>query len=137
MFHDERILVENLPYFDNNGDELHGSTADEIAYIMSESGCGFCFDFSHAICAALSLNINIETQLKHFFALKPTVYHMCDGDLNIAKDVHDHFGDGNFPLKHYLNAYTDENAHITMETGHGFERRNDLKIKDYQYLKSL
>lgn len=137
MFHDERILVENLPHFDNNGDELHGSTADEIAYIMNESGCGFCFDFSHAICAALSLNINIETQLKRFYALNPTVYHMCDGDLSIAKDVHLHFGNGNFLLKHYLNTYTDKNAYITMETGNGFEPYSDLKVKDYLYLKSL
>ena len=137
LFHDERIVVENLPYYDNNGDDLHGATAEEIAYIMNEGECGFCFDFSHAICAALSLNINIEDQLKSFYALNPTVYHMCDGNLNIAQDEHRHFGSGNYLLKHYLNDYTDKNAYITMETGEGFEQYNDLRIKDYQYLKSV
>lgn len=137
LFHDERVVVENLPYYDNNGDYLHGSTAEEIAYIMNESGCGFCFDFSHAICAALSLNISVEAQLKSFYALNPTVYHMCDGDLNVAQDLHMHFGDGNFLLKHYLNDCTAKNAYITIETGCDFEPFNDLRIKDYQYLKSL
>lgn len=137
VFHDERILVENLPYYDNNGDDMHGSTAEEIAYIMSESGCGFCFDFSHAICAALSLNIDIDTQLKSFYSLNPRAYHMCDGDMRKAKDTHLHFGKGNYQLKHFLNDYTDDNAYITMETGKGFEQYNDLRIKDYQYLKSI
>jgi len=137
MFHDERIVAENLPYYDNNGDHLHGATAEEIAYIMHESGCGFCFDFSHAICAALSLNMDIETQLKSFYALKPMVYHMCDGNINLAKDMHLHFGAGNFPLPHFLQDYTAKDAYITMETGNGLERFNDLRIKDYQYLKSI
>ena len=136
-FNDKRVVVENLPYFDNNGDHMHGSTADEIKYIREESGCGFCFDFSHAICAALSLNKDIETQLKEFFALKPSVYHMCDGDINKAQDVHLHFGKGNYPLKHFLNDFTDENAYITMETGKGNQRHCNTRIADYNYLKSV
>ena len=137
LFADERIMVENLPYYDNNGDELLGNTAEDIAYIMNESGCGFCFDFSHAICSALALKIDVEKFLQSLFALKPNVYHMCDGDLKVMQDVHWHFGNGNYPLKHYLNDYTDENAYITMETGAGFEAENDLRIQDYRYLKAI
>ena len=136
LFNDKRIVVENLPYIDDNGDDLSGSIADEIKYIMDETGCGFCFDFSHAICAAISHNINIDTQLKNFFDLNPTVYHMCDGDLNMAEDKHLHFGEGNYPLKHFLNDFTANDTCITMETG-GFSLHNDLSIKDYEYIKSL
>ena len=125
-----------LSIIDDNGDDLSGSIADEIKYIMDETGCGFCFDFSHAICAAISHNINIDTQLKNFFDLNPTVYHMCDGDLNIAEDKHLHFGEGNYPLKHFLNDFTANDAYITMETG-GFSLHNDLSIKDYEYIKSI
>ena len=135
-FNDERIVVENIPYYGCNGELLHGNTAEEIAYIMHESGCGFCFDFSHAICAALSLNIDIETQLKELYNLKPRVYHMCDGYMNKDEDMHLHFGTGNYPLKHFLQDYTAENAYITMETGAGFEQHNDLRMADYEYLKS-
>lgn len=136
LFNEKRIIVENLPV-SSNGHARRGTTPDEISYIMHESGCGFCFDFSHAICAALSLNTDVEKQLKNFYALKPNVYHMCDGNINQAKDLHLHFGQGNYPLKHYLNDYTDKNAYITMETGNGAIQQNDLWVADYQYLKSL
>jgi len=135
-FDDKRIVVENLPYYDNNGDDLSGSNADEIKYIMDKTGCGFCFDFSHAVCAAISLNIDADTQLKNFFDLKPTVYHLCDGDINKAEDKHLHYGNGNYPLKHFLQDFTADDAYITMETG-DFALHNDLNVKDYEYLKSL
>lgn len=137
LFNDSRIVVENLPYYDNNGDNMHGCTAEEIGYIMQTSGCGFCFDFSHAICAAQDLHINIETQLQNFYALKPTVYHMCDGNTTQAKDLHLHFGCGNYPLSHYLNDLTAPDACITIETGEGIPQHVDKAVQDYLYLKSL
>lgn len=136
-FDDKRIVVENLPCAASNGDILHGTTPDEIKYIMRESGCGFCFDFSHAICAAVGLKLDVEDQLKGFYNLKPDVYHMCDGDFAGDIDSHMHFGDGNYPLKRFLETLTDENAYITMETGKGISQHNDLWVKDYDYLKSL
>jgi len=137
LFNDSRIIVENLPLFATNGKKLHGNTAEEIKYIMAESGCGFCFDFSHAICAAIGLNKNIETQLQSFFSLNPNIYHMCDGYIDKAEDSHMHFGTGNYPLKHLLTDFTDKNAYITMETGKGIIQHPDIWIKDYNYLKSL
>lgn len=136
LLNDKRIVVENLHYA-INGVARHGNTPQEIAYIMKETCCGFCFDFSHAVCAALSLKLDIEKQLKDFYALKPKVYHMCDGNINVAEDSHMHFGTGNFDLQHFLNDYTDTNAYITIETGKGILQHNDLWIKDYHYLKSL
>lgn len=137
LFNDSRVVVENLPYFDTDGEKLHANTAAEIKYIMEESGCGFCFDFSHAICAALSLNISVEEQLKSFFALNPSVYHICDGYINKPEDLHMHLRCGNYPLEHFLNDFTAEDAYITMETGAGLELHANLKIEDYKYLKSV
>ena len=136
LLNDERIVIENLPYFDKSDGYLCGNTAEEIKYIKENTGCGFCFDFAHAICAAISLNIDIEEQLQSFLALNPTVYHLCDGDLNKAEDLHLHYNKGNYPLKHFLNDYTDDNAYITMETG-DLSLHNDLSVKDYKYLKTL
>lgn len=137
LFHDERIVVENLPFVAGKGKGFLGNTAEEIKYIMENSACGFCFDFSHAICAALALGEDVDKQLKDFFALKPKVYHMCDGDMSMAKDLHMHFGQGNYPLKHFLNDLTDLDAYITMETGEGVLQHNDLWVKDYHLLKSM
>ena len=137
LFNDARIIVENLPYLDNGVLPMHGSTADEISYIMQESGCGFCFDFSHAVCAALTRHIDIDKQLKSFFDLKPDVYHICDGYIDKDIDLHLNLNTGNFPLAHFINDYTSSNAYITIETGVGKDCLADLKIKDYQYLKSI
>jgi endonuclease IV len=137
FFKDKRIVIENVPYFGCNGEKLLGNKPEEIAYIMNESGCGFCLDFSHAICAALSLNSDIEENFQKFFALRPSVYHMCDGNLHEAEDAHLHFGEGNYPLRHYLTDYTSDNAYITMETGKGVVQHNNLLIDDYNYLKAL
>jgi sugar phosphate isomerase/epimerase len=137
LFNDSRIIVENLPYLDNGVQPMHGSTADEISYIMQGCGCGFCFDFSHAICAALTRHIDIDKQLKSFFDLKPKVYHICDGYIDKDVDLHLCLNTGTFPLAHIINDYTASNAYITIETGVGNESKADFKIKDYQYLKSI
>ena len=137
LFNDSRIIVENLPYLDNGIQPMHGCTADEISYIMQETNCGFCFDFSHAICAALTLNMDIDKQLKDLFTLKPSVYHICDGYIDKGVDMHLYLNTGTFPLAHILNDFTDSNAYITIETGVGVIHHADLKIKDYKYLKSL
>ena len=136
IFNDARIVVENLPAGADNT-FFCGNTAAEIKHIMQESGCGFCFDFSHAICAALQMNLDIDKQLSDFFELKPNVYHLCDGNINIAEDMHLHFGEGNYPLQQFLHKYTADNAYITMETGATLAKHNDLWIDDYNYIKAL
>ena len=133
LFNDSRILVENL----SKEAPCQGNTAKEIQFIMDETGCGFCMDFSHAICAAVDLKIDIEKQLQSFFNLKPAVYHICDGFLDSSDDIHEHFGKGTYPLAHFLKDYTAPDGYITMETGHGVMEHNTLWVQDYQYLKSL
>ncbi len=137
LFNDARIVVENLPHLDYGTVPMHGCTPEDISYIMQESGCGFCLDFSHAICAAYTLNVNIDEHLKKFFNLNPTVYHMCDGDVTQANDLHLHFREGNYPLPHFLNDFTNKDAYITMETNMNIEQSSDLRIQDYFYLKSI
>ena len=137
LFADKRIVVENLPAYASDGTPLHGNTPDEIAFIRSESGCGFCFDFSHALCAANFFGLDIEKQLAGFYALKPDVYHLCDGRSDERDDKHLHFGEGDYPLGHYVNDYTDKNAYITMETGHGMPKDIQAWVADFEYVKNL
>lgn len=137
LFNDARIVIENLACdADDVTEVMHGNTPEEISYIMQESGCGFCFDFSHAVCAANYLGLDIEKQLSGFYNLKPRVYHICDGLLDGQEDLHLHFGQGNYPLKDFLHKYTDENAMVTMETG-GIPKDLTNWINDFNYLRSL
>ena len=140
LFNDSRILVENLPYISGPKSgylHFHGNTPEEIKYIMDESGCGFCFDFSHGACAAYYFKRDIDECFQKFADLKPRMYHMCDGFVGQIYDTHEHFGQGNYPLAHFLKDYTAKNAYITMETGHGVMEHNTLWVQDYNYLKSL
>ncbi len=134
LFDEKRIVVENLPVVAEEGLKLSGNVPEEIAYIKEHCGCGFCFDFSHALCAANYLGLDIEKQLSGFYNLKPDVYHIYDGLMDEVDDKHLHFGDGNYPLKHFLCDYTDNNAYITMETGHGIPLGIKPWINDFEYM---
>ena len=137
LFDDKRIVVENLPVVAEEGLKLSGNTPEEIAFVQEGCGCGFCFDFSHALCAANSLNLDVEKQLAGFFALKPDVYHICDGFVDEVEDKHLHFGDGNYPLEHFLNDYTAKDAYITMETGRGVPVGIKPWIDDFEYMLKI
>lgn len=137
LLDDPRIVVENLPIVDDgDGKELLGGTAEEISFIRAETGYGFCMDFSHAICAAATLGRDPIKHLESFYALTPTVYHLCDGEIGKNRDTHRHYGEGDYPLGYFLKNLTAPDAYITMETGRGVMKNADAWIGDYTYLKS-
>ena len=137
LFDDKRIVVENLPVVAEEGLKLSGNVPEEIEFIKENCGCGFCFDFSHALCAANSLGLDLEKQLAGFFALEPDVYHICDGFMDEVDDKHLHFADGNYPLKHFLCDYTDNDAYITMETGRGIPVSIKPWIDDFNFMLNI
>lgn len=137
-FKEPRLAVENLPYFCSTTQKfLHGTSPKEVRQIMEISGCHFCLDFSHALCAANSYNRDKFEDLRAYQALNPVMYHMCDGDWESDNDEHRHYGEGNYPLSELLNEYTNPNTFITMETGHGVPTSIQPWIKDITYLRAL
>lgn len=138
VLNDKRIAVENLPYHcASSHKDLMGTTIQEIETIINEVKCQFCLDFSHAICSANSLSINIYEMLNGFKALIPDMYHLCDGDDTSTVDAHLHYGEGNYDLRRFLNEFTDENALITMETGKGLPNGVQPWLDDAAYLAKL
>lgn len=137
-FHEPRLTVENLPLLCTaTGKHSHGTSPAQIRQIMEASGCQFCLDFSHAICAANSYNRDKFEDLKAYQALNPVMYHMCDDNWNGIRDDHLHYGEGNYPLAELLNNYTNPDTFITMETGYGIPTAIQPWIDDITYLKSL
>ena len=134
MLNDSRIAVENLPYIPRHGHKTFGSTPQQIEKIMKEVGCNFCFDISHAICAANFLRSDVYNILKEFNNLKPIIYHLSDGDSAATIDYHLHFGLGNYDLSGIFNLLY--NSKIVLETR---RKAGDLKncIKDVQLAKNL
>lgn len=135
-FNDKRLTVENLPaYCSQTKLELHGVTPLEIRRIIEETGAKFCLDFSHAICGANSCYADIYEVLNAFKALKPSMYHLCDGDVSSTNDSHLHYGMGNYDLKCLIAEFTTENALITMETGHGIPVDVKPWLDDVAYVR--
>ncbi|MBR2273967.1 MAG: TIM barrel protein [Alphaproteobacteria bacterium] len=136
-FNEKRIAVENLPYVcSSTHRHLVGVTPDEIKRFLVEVKCQFCLDFSHAICGANYLKTDIYKTLQEFVDLRPCMYHLCDGDIASTVDAHLHYGEGNYDLRR-LVGYTEENALITMETGHGIPSSVGPWLNDLTYLRAL
>ncbi len=112
----KNVIIENmplkLPYKDT---ESVASTPDDFRRIVGETGCGFCLDFSHAVCSANSHGKDPIYFIKEFLKLSPSLFHLSDGDLSGWKDVHMHLGKGSFPLKEFTGLLPD-GSYITLET---------------------
>lgn len=137
-FNDARLTVENLPaYCSQTKRLLHGVKPAEIKRIMEETGAKFCFDFSHAICGANSCKRDIYEVLSEFKALKPAMYHLCDGNIASTNDSHLHYGEGNYDLRRLVREFTTEDAYITMETGHGIPTDVVPWLEDVAYIRRV
>lgn len=116
VINDERIIIENKPYFALSGGLIcNGSTPSEIEFIAANAKVGFCFDMGHAVYSANARKINPMDYIREFIKLNPEMYHLTDGDYNGVYDRHDHFGEGSFPVKDILRILN-LNAKVTIET---------------------
>ena len=135
-YHDSRFLIENMVLFDEKKQTFYGHTPNQIAYLKEETGCGFCFDFAHAIASANALGLPYSHFLSHYQSLNPTMYHICDGNITKPYDTHDHFGAGNYPLDRFIQMIPD-NALVTMETGRSAPRNIQIWLDDLSYIRHL
>lgn len=136
LINDSRITIENLPY-EVFGCFMHGGRFENISRIVNEADCKFCFDFAHAVCAAISLNIDIYDSLGKYKALNPILYHLSDGDISISFDAHLHLGVGNYDIKRFLSEFSNTDAMIVLETFNPPSAEIEPWLKDADYLKKL
>lgn len=145
---DKRILIENMAkltwdfdkqgnFTKNENDVCFGYSKEQLLFIKQECGFDICFDFGHAIKAAVSQGLDY-----HFFVedlskeLKPTYFHLCDGDAKEERDEHLNLGEGDFPLsfiKKILQQLAEEkDIDLVFEVPkQGDTLNNDLKNIDY------
>lgn len=138
QINDSRIAVENVPCYSNNSrQELHGSSPEQIQYIMLETGCLFCFDFAHAVCSANQCHRSIEEEMHAYSALKPVHFHLCDGDIAETEDTHLHLGKGSYPLAKFIHDFIPDKARVTLETGDGIPLDIQPWLKDLALARRL
>ena len=134
---ENRAVIENKPYFGLVDDViLNGYSPTEIRHIMDFTGSGFCLDMGHAICAANALKIEKKQFLEQFLTLKPTMFHLSDGDIDGIYDSHPHFGGGSYDLKYLLNLMP-SNSIVSVETVKNSKENLDDFAGDIEYLSKI
>lgn len=119
-FREPRALIENKPFraLPNRmgGNFCRGYDIAELKKAMDASGCGFCLDFGHAVCAANSLHQEPYSYIEELMTLNPAMYHLTDvNDMTSEYDSHPHLGQGGLSLGRIFSLLP-EKAVITIET---------------------
>ena len=129
-----RALIENKPYMAlpnrMGGTQCRGYNVEEIKCVQDASGCGFCFDFGHAICAANSLEQEPYAYIEHFLAnTSPQMYHLTDvDDMASPFDTHRHLGAGKMDIPRLL-ALVPQGCPITFET----DKDSKENLNDFEH----
>lgn len=133
---DKRILIENLPKFGLENEMCFGHSLEQLKFIKD---CGFdlCLDFSHAIKSAISQKLDYKEFINKLISeLRPSYFHICNGEMNNDKDEHRDLFDGDFDIKWIkkilLKLTEKKDIYLVFETpkaGNGL--RNDLKNMNY------
>lgn len=145
-FHEPRALIENKPFHAlpnrMGGERCMGASPEEIQRIQDETGCGFCLDFGHAVCAANSFQKEPYTFIERFLQMTPTMFHLTDvEDMSSVYDTHLALGKGELDIAGLLRKIPPM-AWITFETDkespdnlHDFEK-DMLGLRSFQQQRS-
>ena len=119
-FNEPRALIENKPYVAlpnrMGGEFCRGYNLDEIKFVMDNTGCGFCLDFGHAICAANSKKLDVYNYCRNLLKLNPNMYHLTDvNDIKSPYDSHLHLGTGELDFGRIFDMIQDDKM-VTFET---------------------
>lgn len=140
-FNEPRALIENKPYraLPNkmNGEFCRGYSKEEISLVKNTTGCGFCLDIGHAICAANSEGTEPYGYIKDFLGLEPDMFHLTDNtDILSEYDSHPHLGHGQLDLNK-ISAILPDDALITLETVKNSKENLDDFIGDVKCIRNL
>ena len=141
LFNEPRALIENKPFVAlpnrMGGEFCRGYSVDEIKLVIDTAGCGFCFDFGHAICAANSLGVNVYKYCENFMQLNPKMFHLTDlDDITSPYDSHLHLGTGQLDFGTIFDMIPDE-SYVTFETVKNSKTDLDDFTEDMKWLKNF
>lgn len=135
-YDDPRMIIENMPKNDICGEILVGFSPDQIKRLC-QGKFGLCLDLNHAIKAAMTLKKDYHQFIEKFLALKPVMFHISDGSLNIQFDEHLNFGDGEYPLQFLISCLKKQkDTYVTLETPRTSNSLND-ELKNLKVLTGV
>ena len=142
-FGEKRALIENKPFVPLPNPLgvmfCRGATVGELERIIDETGCGFCLDVGHAVCAANSQGFEpyaFVSELARRF--RPAMFHLSDvTDMTSVHDAHPHLGTGELDILRICREIFPANAKISIETVRdSLENLDDFR-RDVEYLRQL
>jgi len=133
----DKMVIENKPYKApiNVKALCRGATVEEIKKVMDNIGCGFCLDVSHAISAANSFGVDPYGFFEEFNSLKPSYYHICDGNINSDIDCHLNFGRGDYDFKKIFSLINKDKM-VAIETRKSSKENLNDFVEDANFVKS-
>jgi len=113
---DSRIIIENMPVVGEHNENMIGYNPEQIKQLQKNK-FGFCLDFEHASKAAMNLKIDPKKFIEKFMALKPKVFHLCDGIYSPGPDNHLDIGEGEYDFKFFIDCIKKNDSQlVTLET---------------------
>ncbi len=96
---DPRIIVENMPKEALGGGTCFGYDLYQLRKIQKLTKKPLCLDVGHAIKSAISQGLDPKEFLDAIFTtLRPSYFHISDGDTSTLIDEHLDLGTGNYDL---------------------------------------
>lgn len=127
-----RAILENKPQhvITEKGTSLfcRGAAPEEVAFICCATGCGFCLDFSHAVCSANSHGVPWEDYVRQFMQLQPTVFHLSGiRDVTSELDSHGHIAADDEAVRRLLRLIP-QDSRVSVET----EKNSRSNLEDFR-----
>ena len=117
-----RAIIENKPFVPLKNPLgvkfCRGATVEELERIIGETGCGFCLDVGHAVCAANYQGFEPYAYVADLNArFHPALYHLSDvSDIRSVFDAHPHLGSGELDLARLVREVFPADAAVSIET---------------------
>lgn len=132
-FGEGRTLLENKPCVPLPNafgvKSCRGATEEEIDFVIAETGCGFCLDVGHAVCAAASQGVDPYGYLTRLTRFRPAMFHLSDvADMESVHDAHPHLGTGSLDIRRVVADVFPPSAKISVET----EKLDDGRLDDFR-----
>lgn len=135
-----RALIENKPFVPLRNPLgvkfCRGATMDELERILGETGCGFCLDVGHAVCAANSQGLEPYAYVQELARrFSPAMFHLSDvADMTSPYDAHPHLGTGELDIARICREIFPANAQVSIETVRDSMADLDDFCRDSAYL---
>jgi deoxyribonuclease-4 len=111
--HDERIIVENMPYVIDGQINVPGNSPTDIKMY----GRPICLDIGHMMSSSVSHRVGHKSFLESYLALKPRMAHIMDGYSDYEDDQHLAIGEGDYDLKYIVSKLIEAKIrYATLET---------------------